>query len=213
MLPHVLCRKIPTQPVYLLTVNQLLEWLKSGNLTSDGEANEVVRLVEADLGLLDDLIAGLSVDDDVIRGHTADALEKLARSQAVSMKKFIPVFLKSAEEDDVPMVRWHMAMVLGHLSIFQDKVDEITDALFNLLSDPSVFTRSWAIVSLCILARLYPENAGQIIRAIAPLETSSSAAIRSKVKNAIPILINEQTPFPKGWVKSKQLRLLISSGL
>ncbi len=190
-------------------MNQLLEWLKSGNLTSDGASNEVVRFVKADLNLLDDLVEGLKVDDGVVRGHTADALEKLARSNPERVNKYLPILLQSAEEDNVPMVRWHIAMILGYLSIFQDQVDEITDALIDLLSDQSVFTQSWAIVSLCIVARLYPVKADQIINAIAPLKTSDSVAIRSKVRNAFPILTNEQAPFPKGWIKSEHLYSLM----
>ena len=137
-------------------MNQLLEWLKSGNLTSDGASNEVVRFVKADLNLLDDLVEGLKVDDGVVRGHTADALEKLARSNPERVNKYLPILLQSAEEDNVPMVRWHIAMILGYLSIFQDQVDEITNTLIDLLSDQSVFTKSWAIASLCIIGKKYP---------------------------------------------------------
>ena len=190
-------------------MNQLLEWLKSGDLTSDGASNEVVRFVKADLNLLDDLVEGLKVDDGVVRGHTADALEKMARSYPERVKKYLPVLIQTAEEDNVPMVRWHIAMILGYLSIFQDQVDKITDALLDLLSDQSVFTQSWAIVSLCIVARQYPAKVGQIVDAVAPLKASTSVAIRSKVRNALPILTNEQVPFPKGWIKSEHLYSLI----
>ena len=190
-------------------MNQMLEWLKSGNLTSDGLSNEVVRFVKADLNLLDDLVEGLIDDDDVVRGHTADALEKLARSYPERVKKYLPVLIQTAEEDNVPMVRWHIAMIFGYLSVFQDQADEITDALIDLLSDQSVFTQSWAIVSLCIVARLYPAKADQIVNAIAPLKASNSVAIRSKARNALPILTNEQVSFPKGWIKSEHLYSLI----
>ena len=191
-------------------MNQLLEWLKSGNLISDGLSNEVVRFVKADLNLLGDLVEGLTDDNDVVRGHTADALEKLARSDPERVKKYLPIFIQTAEEDSVPMVRWHIAMILGHLSVCQDQVDEITAALIDLLSDQSVFTQSWAIVSLCIVARLYPVKADQIVNAIALLKTSGSVAIRSKVRNALPVLTNEQAPFPKGWIKSEHLFSLMA---
>jgi uncharacterized membrane protein YheB (UPF0754 family) len=191
-------------------MNQLLEWLKSGNLISDGLSNEVVRFVKADLNLLGDLVEGLADDDDVVRGHTADALEKLARSDPERVKKYLPIFIQTAEEDSVPMVRWHVAMILGHLSVCQDHVDEITVALIDLLSDQSVFTQSWAIVSLCIVARLYPVKADQIVNAIASLKTSGTVAIRSKMRKALPILTNEQVPFPKGWIKSEHLFSLMA---
>ncbi|MCK4900330.1 MAG: hypothetical protein KAS38_16235, partial [Anaerolineales bacterium] len=68
----------------------------------------------------------------------------------------------------------------------------------------------WAIVSLCIVARLYPVKADQIVNAIALLKTSGSVAIRSKVRNALPVLTNEQAPFPKGWIKSEHLFSLMA---
>ncbi len=191
-------------------MNQLSEWLKSGNLISDGLSNEVVRFVKADLNLLGDLVEGLTDDNDVVRGHTADALEKLARSDPERVMKYLPIFIQTAEEDSVPMVRWHIAMILGHLSVCQDQVDEITAALIDLLSDQSVFTQSWAIVSLCIIARLYPVKADQILNAIALLKTSGSVAIRSKVRNALPVLTNEQAPFPKGRIRSEHLFSLMA---
>jgi uncharacterized membrane protein YheB (UPF0754 family) len=125
------------------------------------------------------------------------------------VKKYLPVLIQTIEEDNVPMVRWHIAMILGYLTIFQDQVDEITDVLIDLLSDQSVFTQSWAIVSLCIVARQYPAKVDQIVDAVAPLKGSASVAIRSKVRNALPILTNEQVPFPKGWIKSEHLYSLI----
>ncbi|NIM92622.1 MAG: hypothetical protein GTO18_02765 [Anaerolineales bacterium] len=187
-------------------MNQLLKWLKEGDLTSDGFANEVVSLVEGDLTLMDDLIQCLEDDSDVVRGHTADALEKLTRANPAEMKSHLQTFIRSAQEDPVAMVRWHMAMILGHLSMYRDWVGESTEVLIVLLSDKSVFTISWSIVSLCIIARQYPAKVDEIVRAVAPLEASSSTAIRSKVRHALPILTDNRTPFPKGWIKSEILQ-------
>jgi hypothetical protein len=106
------------------------------------------------------------------------------------------------------MVRWHMAMALGHLSVFPDRVPELADTLFFLLQDGSVSTRCWAIVSLCILARQYPELVERAVAAIAPLSDSASAALRAKVRYALPVLTDPTAPFPKGWVKSRRLQHL-----
>lgn len=193
-------------------MNQLLEWLKVGDLTSDGAANEVVRFVRADLRLLDDLIEGLTVVEEVVRGHTADALEKLARSYPEHLLHYLPLLIRTAKEDPIPMVRWHMAMILGHLSMFSEYVEEMVAVLTELLHDKSTFTISWAIVSLCILARQYPQILDRIVNAIAPLKNSSSIAIRSKVRKALAILIDEHALFPKGWVKSSHLASLEEIG-
>jgi hypothetical protein len=192
-------------------MNQLLGWLKAGDLTSDGAANEVVRFVSGDLRLLDELIEGLAVEDEAVRGHTADALEKLARSHPDRLLHYLPLLMRSAKEDPIPMVRWHMAMILGHLSIYSDCMEEILAALMELLSDESTFTKSWAIVSLCILARQYPQKVDSIVNAIAPLKTAGSVAIRSKVRKALGILTDEYASFPKGWAKSNRIKSLLQA--
>ena len=189
-------------------MNHLLIWLAEGNLASDGLADEVVRLVSANLDLLPDLVVGLHAPDAALRGHAADALEKLARSHPEAVVRFLPDLTRAATQDRVPMVRWHMAMTLGHLSVFPDRVPQLADALFFLLQDGSISTRCWAMVSLCILARQYPELVERAVAIIAPLSDFASAALRSKVRHALHVLTNPSAPFPKGWVKSSRLQHL-----
>ena len=62
-------------------MNQLLEWLSGGDLRSDGIPSEVADLVLEQLHLIPDLLEGLEKSEDVIRGRTADALEKVARER------------------------------------------------------------------------------------------------------------------------------------
>lgn len=104
------------------------------------------------------------------------------------------------------MVRWHLAMILGYLSFSDTYIDKIRNALLHLLDDGSVFVRSWSIVSLCIIARIYPQRSDEILSKIEPLKQSESAAIRTKVRQALNLLLNPQQPFPKGWIKSNHLQ-------
>jgi hypothetical protein len=62
-------------------VNQMLTWLSGGDLRSDGMANEAAQFVLENPQIIDDLMVGLNEPDDVIRGRTADALEKVARER------------------------------------------------------------------------------------------------------------------------------------
>jgi hypothetical protein len=57
----------------------LLDWLKGGTLRSDGAADQVADAVLIELVLFEDLLEGLKSEDDVVRGRTADAIEKVAR--------------------------------------------------------------------------------------------------------------------------------------
>ena len=106
----------------------------------------------------------------------------------------------------MPMVKMHIAMILGHLAVYEDHVGKIVSSLLELLDDESVYAKSWAIVSLCIIGRKYPIERSRILDRIAQLHGESSVAIGSKVKNAVNLLANEGVSFPKGWIKSEHLR-------
>jgi hypothetical protein len=189
-------------------MSDLLRWLDGGDLRSDGTSNEVTDFILSNPKLLDELVEGLDSTQDVIRGRTADTLEKIARIQPAPVLKHLPIISRAALDDPVPMVRFHLAMTLGHLSMYEDHVDEIKRVLMELLDDTSVFTVSWAIASLCIVARLYPQNRERITQSIANLSNHSSVAIRTRVRKAMKTLTNPEAPLPKGWVKSIRLQHL-----
>ena len=193
-------------------MNQILNWLGGGDLTSDGDATQVADLVIENPFLLDDLMEGLHSEDEVVRGRAADAVEKVSRHQPENVAEHLPQILQFAENDPVPMVRWHLAMVLGHISMIDGIVEEITATLLRLLAEKSVFTQSWAIVSLCIVARQHPATVDRITPAISKLSDSPSKAIQAKVRYAMPLLTNPETAMPKGWVKSIHLQHLNRAG-
>lgn len=185
----------------------ILDWLKGGDLRSDGAADQAVEAVLAHEELFDDLAEGLKSQDDVVCGRAADALEKVARRRPDLMASQLPLVLESLKTEKVPMVKWHLAMALGHLAVFEALIPQIYPPLLELLEDPSVFVKSWAIVSLCIIARQYPEYREVTANKIAPLKGDKSIAIRSKVRSALEILTDDEKSFPKGWVKSEHIRL------
>jgi hypothetical protein len=183
-------------------MNQILEWLSGGDLRSDGMSNEAAEFVLKNPQLLDELFEGLYVTDDVVRGRTADALEKVARTIPDKLIDRLPELIKIAKEDHVPMVKMHLAMIFGHLAMYEKKINDLASTLLHLLDDESVFTRSWAIVSLCIVGRMYPEECPQIIKRIEPIQRDRSIAMRTKARKAVDLLTKRQIPFPKGWIKS-----------
>lgn len=189
-------------------MNQIMEWLSGGDLRSDGLANEAAEAVLQNPQLFDDLFEVLSSPDDVIRGRTADALEKVGRQRPDLLIPHLGELVDISNTDQVPMVKMHLAMIYGHLALYEEHIDVLKSALFNLLADKSVFARSWTIVSLCIIARVYPAECDRIVNYIAPLCRDDSAAIRSRVRNALILLTNEEAKFPKGWIKSERLRAI-----
>ena len=96
-------------------------------------------------------------------------------------------------------------MLVGHLAVYPDLVDSIAEVLFKLLQDESTFVVSWSIVSLCVISRKSPKWGSKALNEISSLGKDSSAAIRSKVRNALQLLSDDGRPFPQGWVKSQYL--------
>ena len=190
-------------------MNEILSWLAGGDLRSDGDASLVAAFVLANPQVFEDLIEGLRVTDEVVRGRTADALEKIARSRADLLENHLPLLFETAKADSLPVVRMHLAMIFGHMTVYQQYINDLARALFDLLNDERVFVRSWAIVSLCIIARLYPEKNSLIINRIAPLVGDPSAAIRSRARKAMVVLTDREAPFSKGWVKSEKIQAII----
>lgn len=184
-------------------MNQILNWLSGGDLRSDGMADEAATFVLENPQVFDDLFAGLRAPDDVVRGRAADALEKIAREQPDLLIGHLTHLKEIAETDPVPMVKMHLAMLFGHLIACNQDIAEIKSILLHLLQDDRVFTRSWAIVSLCILAREFPLERNNIVEHIAPLQADNSVAIRTRAQKALNLLTNENAPFPKGWIKSQ----------
>jgi hypothetical protein len=116
------------------------------------------------------------------------------------------MFMGIADSDSLPIVRMHLAMIFGHLAIYENCIDDLSKVLLELLGDERVFVRSWAIISLCIIARKYPDQNERVTGHIAPLANDQSVAIRSRTHKAMVVLMNKAKPFPRGWVKSDHLK-------
>jgi hypothetical protein len=187
-------------------VTQMEVWLAEGDLSSDGVSDEVVAFVLRNLETLPDLVGALELAAPVVRGHAADALEKVARSRPIEVGRYFETYVDAAQQDEVPMVRWHLAMLLGHLSVLDDKREDIGSTLLTMLTDDSVFVVSWAIASLSILACLDADWHPRIVGAIAPLQGHASTALRTRASKAMAALTDADKGLPKTWVKSRLVR-------
>jgi HEAT repeat protein len=184
-------------------MNELLEILSGANLQSDGRANEVADRVVGHPQLFNQLVEGMTEPDNVIRARTAHALERISRTHPKLVLGVLSQFMEMAVSDDVPMVKWHLAMIFGNLTLPEEKLSPVISTLFRMLEDKSVFVRSWSIVSLTILGRTYRSERKKIAGKIRLLQYDDSVAIRSKVTKALKVLENDGKPLPTGWVKAR----------
>jgi HEAT repeat protein len=190
-------------------MNELLEMLSGGDLRSDGRANEVADKVVGQPILFDRLAAGLSESDDVIRARTAHALERVSRTHPEMVLGLLSRFMKMTLTDNVPMVRWHLAMIFGNVPLRAKAVTEVVSTLFRMLEDRSTFVRSWSVVSLTILGRRHRAKRKEIADRIRALQDDERASIRGKVVKALGVLEDEGEPMPTGWVKSSDASALL----
>jgi HEAT repeat protein len=182
-------------------MNIIVDRLSLGDLRSDGDANDVVADVLAHPELFELLLEGLDSRDDAVRGHAADALEKVSRVHPDWLAPYLSLLTGLALEDPVAMVRWHLAMVLGTLAVWGPDVELIVPVLSDLLDDRSAFVRSWAIAMLTWIGTERPEWRGEIVPRIGDLRADRSVAVRGRVGKALQAL-QQGVPMPVGWVKA-----------
>ncbi|MGZ7117653.1 MAG: hypothetical protein ACXVHS_09455 [Methanobacterium sp.] len=181
-------------------MNELLELLKGEDLRSDGAADEVAEEVIQSPSLFDLLFEGLNESDDLVRGRTAHALEKVSRVHPQLFNGYVPALIEVVKNDSLPFVNWHLAMLFANLNLSPDEKKDVISTLFYLLQDGSVFVKSWSISTLTILAMENPDEKDIIIGEIKDLAKSESAAVRKRTSKSLNTL-EEGYPLPKGWSK------------
>jgi HEAT repeat protein len=186
-------------------MNIVLDLLREGDLRTDGLANDVVREVRANPGLLELLMEGLESADGAVRGHTADALEKVSRTHPLLLARHLPLLIEQALGDPVAMVRWHLAMILGTLGALGQSTEVIVSALCDLVSDRSAFVRSWALAGLAQIGCQIPAWKGEMVPFVGPLLNDRSIAVRTRAAKALAAL-EGRAPMPEGWVKCQLLK-------
>jgi hypothetical protein len=185
------------------SMNELLKKLAGGDLRSDGKANEVADQATKSPQLIAKLVEGLSESDDVVRGRTAHALERVSRTRPEMLRGLVPELVRLAADDKVPMVKWHIAMIFANMTLPETEVETVFSSLFQLLKDDSVFVKSWAIASLTILARKNKGKISEVINELRVYQESDSIAIRTRVAKALGVLEDDDKPIPDSWVKTK----------
>jgi hypothetical protein len=184
-------------------MNDLLRKLTGGDLRSDGKANGLADKVIKNPQMLAKLVEGLSEPSDIVRGRTAHALERISRTCPDMLQGLIPQFARLAENEKVPMVKWHIAMIFPNLALSTKETEMVFSTLFELLEDDSVLVKSWAIAALTILARVNRDKASEVISRLRFCEKSKSIAISTKVAKALEVLENDNKSIPASWIKLK----------
>ncbi len=183
-----------------MRVNDLIELLEGGDLRSDGHADEVAEDVIQNPELLPLLLDGLNEEDDVVRGRTAHALEKVSRTNPELFDGLLNKLIEKIQDDKLAMVKWHLAMLFANLDLNSEQAGEVISTLYTLFDDKSSIVTSWSISSLTILALDNPDKKSEITTKLKALEEHKSAAVKNRISKAMKVL-EDGEPIPKSWRK------------
>jgi len=192
------------------TSRSVLSRLAGGDLRSDGRSNEAVRIVLRHPRRLVELYEGLYSPSAVVRGRTADALEKIARTRPDLLVPRLQELVRISRRADVAMVRMHLAMLFGHLAVFERLVPSLARRLLQMSHDPSAYVRGWVVASLGIVARRRPGARRPVRRCLGQLVRDPSPAVRNRARRAMLLLTDSRSAFPPGWIKSPRLGALLA---
>jgi HEAT repeat protein len=174
--------------------------LSLGDLRSDGRAPEAADLIRQRPESLPELLAALEDPDPTLRGHAADALQRVARDLPSRIEPYLARLLTLVARDDVAMVRWHLAMVLTWITRSPATARRTIPALLARLDDPSAFVRAWSVSGLCVLGRVFGGEA-RILAGLRRLESDRSIAVRHRAAMARRLLTDRTKPLPESWLK------------
>ena len=185
-------------------MEKISDLLKTGDLRTDGNADQVAELILKDTQRLTELLPCLDHPDSVIRAHAAHAIEVITRTKPDLLVGETRRLILRAESDAYPIVRWHMAMALGHMASRLKDAIPSTEALLGRLKDTSPLVRSWSVYSLVAIGRKHPEHNPRILTALRAHEHDRSPSVRSRVNRAITLLQFPDLPMPTTWIKESK---------
>lgn len=131
----------------------LLLQLEGGDKRSIGRANEVAAAVLADPARIDELFAGLTHDNPLIRMRAADALEKVSFQRPDVIQKYKPELLGSIADSPQAEVCWHVAQMIPRLTLSDTEREIALALLVGYLGDKSSILRTSALQAISDLAR------------------------------------------------------------
>jgi hypothetical protein len=99
----------------------IAEELTGGDPRSLGNADAIAQRVLGNREELDELFACLFADDVTVRMRAGDALEKVGRQRPEWLDPYVDRLLTEVVAIDQPSVQWHLAQILGELSLTADQ--------------------------------------------------------------------------------------------
>ena len=165
--------------------NNLLTLLEGGDRRSLGRADEVAQLVIETPSLFPTLIEGLCSSDPLVRMRAADAAEKVTRTEPALLAPFRDALLALLEEVTQQEVRWHLALMVGRLSLDHSQRESALFALEQYLSAESAIVKTCALQGMADLVRQDPGLRPQVIDVLRHASRTGTPAMKARSRKLL----------------------------
>ncbi len=131
----------------------ILDLLAGGDRRTIGLSDKVVAIVSKNPRLFPRLIAGLWSEDPLVCMRSADATEKVTRSNHQLLRPYRKELLGLMNENKQQELRWHLAVIVPRLPLSGMERQLVTSLLQSYLADRSSIVRASALQGLTDLAQ------------------------------------------------------------
>jgi len=176
----------------------LREYLTGGDRRSLGRAKELHKLMEERIDLFPQLLRCMWDSDPIVAMRSADALEKITRSNAKLLQPFKKELLGLAAEAEQPELRWHLALMAPRLKLTPAEQRRAIAILVDYLSDRSAIVKTHALQALFETSRKNRDAPIDMEEILNTAARTGTAAMRARAR----ILLAEMTTQSRGKQRS-----------
>ena len=169
-------------------MSTLLLELTGGDRRSIGRSNAVVRKLLRDPARFEEIIAGLSHDDPLVRMRCADVAEKVSLAHPEWLRPHKRNLLRLAAHSAEQEMRWHLAQMIPRLKLDRDERRRAEAIILVYLDDRSRIVKTFAIQALFDLAIDDMTQRRRLVPLFNELARSGSPAVRVRARKLIRAL-------------------------
>ncbi|MFA6972008.1 MAG: helix-hairpin-helix domain-containing protein [Gallionella sp.] len=166
----------------------ILKMLEGGDRRSIGRSNEVVALVLEKPELFNELVAGITLDDPLLRMRCADAVEKITALHPEKLTPYKRALIEDWSQIEQKQVRWHVAAMLSRLQLTESEQTHVIDILLTYTNDPSSIVKTAAMQSLADIAMRDEKLRPFVLRHIEELSIIGTPVMRARGRHLLETL-------------------------
>jgi hypothetical protein len=163
----------------------VLRDLAGGDRRSIGKADRIVTLILKTPALFEDVVAGFSHHNPVIRMRCADVAEKVSAAHPEWLQPHKEALLSFASTVQEKEVRWHMAQMFPRLQLSAMERRRAVALLFEYLDDQSRIVKTFSMQALFQMSEGDSKLRARVIPILRDAVRKGSPAARSRAKKLL----------------------------